>query len=122
MVFGGSRSWPVSPASARRRSSVSWPGSRTNRTGPCSTARCEPDAVVPYQPFVEALRPYVAAYSPAVLHERLQGLEQDLTRLFPALLGRTSERPLPAVSDPEAERYRLFEAITSLLTGIAIRN
>jgi class 3 adenylate cyclase len=81
--------------------------------------RCEPDAVVPYQPFVEALRPYVAEYSPAVLHERLHGLEQDLTRLFPALLGRTVEQPLPAVSDPEAERYRLFEAISSLLTGIA---
>jgi class 3 adenylate cyclase len=81
--------------------------------------RCEPDAVVPYQPFVEALRPYVAEYSLAVLHERLHGLEQDLARLFPALLGRTPERPLPAVSDPEAERYRLFEAISSLLTGIA---
>jgi class 3 adenylate cyclase len=81
--------------------------------------RCEPDAVVPYQPFVEALRPYVAEYSLAVLHERLHGLEQDLARLFPALLGRTSERPLPLVSDPEAERYRLFEAISSLLTGIA---
>jgi len=80
--------------------------------------RCEPDAVVPYQPFVEALRPYVAAYSPAVLYERLHGLEQDLTRLFPALLGRTPERP-PAMSDPEAERYRLFEAITLLLTGVA---
>ena len=80
--------------------------------------RCEPDAVVPYQPFVEALRPYVAAYSPPVLYERLHGLEQDLTRLFPGLLGRIPERPLPTVSDPEAERYRLFEAITSLLTGI----
>jgi class 3 adenylate cyclase len=81
--------------------------------------RCEPDAVVPYQPFVEALRPYVAAYSPAVLHERLHGLEQDLTRLFPALLRRALEGSLPAVSDPAAERYRLFEAITLLLTGVA---
>jgi class 3 adenylate cyclase/tetratricopeptide (TPR) repeat protein len=81
--------------------------------------RCEPDAVVPYQPFVEALRPYVAAYSLAVLHERLHGLEQDLTRLFPALLGRTGDGSWSAVSDPEAQRYRLFEAITLLLTGIA---
>jgi class 3 adenylate cyclase/tetratricopeptide (TPR) repeat protein len=81
--------------------------------------RCDEDAVVPYQPFVESLRPYVAAYPPTALHERLHGLEQDLTRLFPELLGRILERPLPTISDPEAERYRLFEAITSLLTGIA---
>jgi len=81
--------------------------------------RCDEDAVVPYQPFVEALRPYVAAYPASVLHERLHGLEQDLTRLFPELFGRTLARPLPTVSDPEAERYRLFEAITSLVTGVA---
>ena len=118
MVFGGSRSWRVSPASARPRL-VGELAHTHEEEGAVLYGRCELDAVVPYQPFVEALRPYVAAYSTAVLHERLQGLEQDLTRLFPALLGRTPERPLPAVSDPEAERYRLFEAITSLLTGVA---
>lgn len=79
--------------------------------------RCDEDAIVPYQPFVEALRPYVAGYPPSTMHERLHGLEQDLTRLFPELLGRIS--PPPKMSDPEAERYRLFEAVTVLLTGIA---
>src|SRR5688572_8414527 len=81
--------------------------------------RCDEDAVTPYQPFVDALRPYIAAYPAPALHERLHGLEQDLTRLFPELLGRILERPLPTVSDPEAERYRLFEAITLVLTGVA---
>ncbi len=81
--------------------------------------RCDEDAVVPYQPFVEALQPYVAAYPITALHERLHGLERDLTRLFPDLVGRILDQPLPAVSDPEAERYRLFEAITSLLTAVA---
>lgn len=81
--------------------------------------RCDEESIVPYQPFVEALRPYVTAYPPSALRERMRGLEQDLTRIFPQLLGRLPDRSPPTVSDPEAERYRLFEAITALLTGIA---
>jgi class 3 adenylate cyclase len=81
--------------------------------------RCEEEVIVPYQPFVEALRPCVDAYSPSALHERLRGLERDLARVFPDLLGRIPELSLQAPNDPEAERYRLFEAITTLLTGIA---
>ena len=82
--------------------------------------RCDEDTVVPYQPFVEALQPYVAAYPPAVLHERLHGLEQELTRLFPDLAGRVRAAPYSDdVGDHEAARYRLFEAITSLVTGVA---
>ncbi len=79
--------------------------------------RCDEDAIVPYQPFVEALRHSVAAYSPTVLHQRLHGLEQDLALVFPELLGRLSP-PSSGPSDAESERYRLFEAITALLTGI----
>jgi class 3 adenylate cyclase len=82
--------------------------------------RCDEETIVPYQPFVEALRPFVSAYSPSTLHERLHGLEQDLTRVFPELLGRFPASPSPRPSDPEAERYRLFEAITALLTGITM--
>jgi class 3 adenylate cyclase len=80
--------------------------------------RSDEDAIVPYQPFVEALRHSVAAYSPAMLHQRLHGLEQDLARVFPELLGRLADAPHAAPSDAVSERYRLFEAITGLLTGI----
>ena len=82
--------------------------------------RCDDETIVPYQPFVEALRPFVSAYPPSTLHERLHGLEEDLTRVFPELLGRFPASPSPRPSDPEAERYRLFEAITALLTGITM--
>lgn len=78
--------------------------------------RCDEEMIVPYQPFVDALRPCVAAYSPSTLHQRLRGLEQDLSRVFPELLGRVPERSITA--DPEAERYRFFEAITTLVTGV----
>jgi class 3 adenylate cyclase len=80
--------------------------------------RCDEEAIVPYQPFVEALRPTVAAYSPATLHERLHGLEQDLARVFPELSVRSPEQAQSAPVDPETERYRLFQAITGLVTGI----
>ncbi|HMF83679.1 MAG TPA: AAA family ATPase, partial [Acidimicrobiia bacterium] len=80
--------------------------------------RCDEEAIVPYQPFVEALRESVAAYSSATLHEGLHGLEQDLARVFPELLGRLSEEPRSISSDAESERYRLFEAITALVAGI----
>lgn len=78
--------------------------------------RCDEEMIVPYQPFVDALRPCVAAYSPSALHQRLHGLEQDLARVFPKLSGRVPERP--STADPEAERYRFFEAITMLVTGV----
>jgi len=81
--------------------------------------RCDEEAIVPYQPFVEALRPCVTAYAPSALRETLRGLEHDLVRLFPELSGRFPVPPAPTSGDPVAERYRLFEAITTLLTGIA---
>jgi class 3 adenylate cyclase/RecA/RadA recombinase len=92
--------------------------------------RCDEEAVAPYQPFVEALRPYLAACPPSTLHERLHGLERDLARVFPQLTGLIPELPSPVVSRPEsailggledsrdADRYRLFEAVGMLLTGI----
>ncbi len=80
--------------------------------------RCDEEAIVPYQPFVEALRPCINAYAPSVLRERLHGLESDLARVFPELLGRVLEPSLLISGDAEAERYRFFEAITTLVTGI----
>jgi class 3 adenylate cyclase len=83
--------------------------------------RCDEEVLAPYQPFVEALRPYVAAYSAATLRERLHGLEVDLARAFPELAGRVTEPPQrsPVESDRGTERYRLFEAFAVLLSGIS---
>ena len=86
---------------------------------------------MPYQPVVEALRPYVAACPPSTLRESLHGLESDLVRAFPELVGRLPELSVPAASNPvivgladreaqrQTERYRLFEVFATLLTGIA---
>ena len=80
--------------------------------------RCDEEAIVPYQPFVEALRPCVAVYSTSTLHESLHGLEHDLARVFPELSGRIPAASAPTSGDPVADRYRFFEALTALLTGI----
>jgi FXSXX-COOH protein len=80
--------------------------------------RCDEEAIVPYQPFVEALRPSVALYATSTLHESVYGLEHDLARVFPELSSRIPAAPEPMSGDPVAERYRFFEALTALLTGI----
>ena len=77
--------------------------------------RCDEDLGVPYQPFVEALRHFVDHASP--LAERLGRYGGELARLVPELAQRVPGLPDPLRSDPEMERYRLFDAIATWLTA-----
>jgi class 3 adenylate cyclase/DNA polymerase III delta prime subunit len=78
--------------------------------------RCDEDMGVPYQPFVEALRHYVA-YAPAPL--RLGRHPGELVRVVPELADLVPNLPEPLRSDPETERYRLFEAIAGWLAELS---
>ena len=78
--------------------------------------RCDEDLGVPYQPFVEALRHFVD-HAPLV-SGRLGRYGGELTRLVPELSERVPSLPLPIRSDPETERYRLFDAVAAWL-GVA---
>ncbi len=80
--------------------------------------RCDEDLGVPYQPFVEALRPYVAACPVDELAEQVAPYGGDLARLVPELAERIADLPGALVADPETERYRLFDAVTSFLGSI----
>lgn len=80
---------------------------------------CDEETVVAYQPFVEALRHYVRAVPAATLRERLHGLELDLARLFPDLPGEGGAVDPLVPEDAATARYRLFEAVTGVLTGAA---
>ena len=73
--------------------------------------RCDEGLAVPYQPFVEALRPYTSAVGPARLQAELGPFASQLGRVLPELeaLGE------PARGDPESERFALFEAVSTLL-------
>ena len=79
--------------------------------------RSDEDAIAPYQPFAEALRPYLAARSPEEL--RLFPLAGELGRLVPDQADRLPPLAAAATRDPGGERYRLFEAAAALLAGAA---
>jgi tetratricopeptide (TPR) repeat protein len=77
------------------------------------------EALVPYQPFVQALRHYVTSCDPDELRSRLPPDAAPLARLLPELALRSPEAVRGAGGEDEGERYRLFEAIASLLSQIA---
>jgi class 3 adenylate cyclase len=79
--------------------------------------RCDEDLGVPYQPFVEALRRFVNHAPEAELPDRLGLHPGELVRLVPEVAARLPELPPPLQSDPETERYRLFDAMASWLAA-----
>ena len=80
--------------------------------------RCEEDLGIPYQPFAEALRHYVAHAPKPLLQDHFSRYGEALGRLGSSLtpdLPTTSERP----ADPDTERYLLYEAVVALLSSAA---
>jgi tetratricopeptide (TPR) repeat protein len=77
--------------------------------------RCDEDLGVPYQPFVEALRHYVIAAE----NRRLGRYPGELGRLLPDLEQFVGRLPEPLRSDPETERYRLFDALAAWLADVS---
>ena len=76
--------------------------------------RCDEGLAVPYQPFVEALRPYARAVGLDRLRAELGDLAPDLGRLLPELAGLGE----PIRGDPDSERFALFEAVAALIEAM----
>jgi DNA-binding SARP family transcriptional activator/tetratricopeptide (TPR) repeat protein len=82
--------------------------------------RADPEALIPYQPFVEALRHLV-------LHVQLATLEStsadlvELSRLVPELCRRLPDLGSPVDMTGGDERYKLFSAAAALLVDAAAR-
>ena len=72
--------------------------------------RCRREPLAPYEPFVQALREYVASVGAAGV-ARLAG--EELARLLPEL--RVVQPPQPAGEVAEAARLRLFEGVRATL-------
>jgi DNA-binding SARP family transcriptional activator len=81
--------------------------------------RSPEENVVPYQPFLEAIRHYVVGVPSAQLRATARDYGAELARLVPELRRRAPELPAPTRDEPETERYRLFEAVVGLLTEIS---
>jgi len=83
--------------------------------GTVLAGRCDEDLGVPYQPFVEALRHFVDHVPPQRLREGLGRYGGELARLVPELADTVPGLPPPLGSDPETERYRLFDGVAAWL-------
>ena len=90
---------------------------RTGHGGgaPVVFGRCDEGMGVPYQPFVEALSRYLRQTSRPILG-RLAG---ELVRLDPEVGERVHGLSPPLRSDPETERYRLFDAVAAWLGAMS---
>jgi DNA-binding SARP family transcriptional activator len=82
-----------------------------------SYGRADEDSVVPYQPFVEALRHLVAHVDTADIERALGPQLAELRPLLPELVRATGATA--AAAGAENQRYVLFEAVCALLDHIA---
>ena len=83
--------------------------------------RSPEEALVPYQPFLEALRHYVLNVPTSQLRVSAREYGAELARLIPELRRRAPDLPAPVAAEPETERYRLFEAVVGLLDEMSAR-
>ena len=84
--------------------------------------RCDEDLGVPFQLFVEPLRHYVDHTSDDELPHSLGRFGGELVRLVPELGERVPGLPPPIASDPETERYRVFDAVAAWLGDVSTRH
>ena len=75
--------------------------------------RSDPGSLVPYQPLIGALGPYVEPRADA-LRARLERELRELARFLPALAHDAGPEAPPG-DDPQAQRYRLHEALARVL-------
>jgi DNA-binding SARP family transcriptional activator len=68
-----------------------------------------------YWPWVQALRVYLRDADSAVLRSQLGSGATELARLLPELRERFRDLPEPPSLEPEAARFRLFDAVVEFL-------
>ena len=83
--------------------------------------QCDEIALLPYQPFVEAVRHYVSVSPAEELAEQVSLVSGELRRIVPELAERVPALSLPLSGDPDGARFRLFDAVGSLLVEAAQR-
>ncbi|MFZ0384706.1 MAG: AAA family ATPase, partial [Solirubrobacteraceae bacterium] len=93
---------------------------RVHQTGAIVLAgRAPEESVVPFQPFLEAIGHYAHNADERALGTALSGWGPELARLVPEIGRRLPEFESSPAGDPQTDRYRLFEAVVTLLGAIA---
>ena len=79
------------------------------------------EALIPYQPFVESLTWYARSSNASDLRGLLSaaGGGAELGALIPELRRRMPDLDTAPAMGPEAQRYRLFEAVTAMLSTMS---
>lgn len=103
------------PGIGKSRLSAEFARTAQNRRALVLFGRCDEDMGVPYQPFVEAFGRYLRQ-APRLVLGRLAG---ELARLVPEVGERVHGLAPPLRSDPETERYRLFDAVAAWLGAVS---
>ncbi len=81
--------------------------------------RSKEELATPYGPWIEALAHYVEHAPEGVLPAHIERHGGELNRLIPGLASQFPEAPPPRETDPETERYLLFNAAAGLLQQAA---
>lgn len=82
---------------------------------------CDDDNAIPYAPWVALVEDMLDQLSDEHLHEALRQDGPELARLVPRLrrLVPDAEEPMAAEGGPDAQRWRLFEAVAHMLESAA---
>ena len=78
---------------------------------------CDEDISLPYRPFVEALRHFIAEAPDEMFASELKDHAADIARLVPDIARRIADLPRPRAAEAETERYLMFEAVAHLLSA-----
>src|SRR5690606_22730685 len=76
------------------------------------------ELAVPYQPWVEAIGHLVDHAPDSLVHAHVESNGLQLARLVPELLDRVGG-PDAQQTDPETERYLMFQSVCALLDAAA---
>ena len=88
-------------------------------TGVVLYGRCDERVSAPYQPFAEAFGHFVEHCPRGDLEALLGANADELSRLVPALAGRSNQGAAPRFADLESERWRLHDAIAGALRSVS---
>jgi class 3 adenylate cyclase/tetratricopeptide (TPR) repeat protein len=75
----------------------------------------EGEGGLPYMPWVEALRTYVRDRPPEKLRTELGSLAADVGKIVPEVRELLPDAPSAPTLEPEQERFRLLDSVTSFL-------
>jgi len=83
--------------------------------------RCfEPDRALPYAPFLDLLRSFLAMQSPDEVARLLDPTASELVKLLPEFADYVPELVPDSILDPEQEKRRLFQVLLRFFTRLSM--